>query len=94
MASFLDEIDLAQSRPFIIRNDNLAAISLTEEAKHHDLVKNIRIEYHHIRELVAEGLIELKSVPSKESIADLMTKPLTRDQHNHLTRKLRLTTES
>jgi hypothetical protein len=57
--------------------------------KHIDaLSKHSGIRYHWIRELILEGLIELKHVSSEMNESDLFTKPLGGNIHERLRMKV------
>jgi hypothetical protein len=40
-------------------------------------VKHIGVRHHYIRELVGDGLVEVKQVPSGEQVADVLTKAVS-----------------
>ena len=46
------------------------------------------MRFHWIRELIADGLIELKHVSSQDNQSDLFTKPLSRVIHERLRDKV------
>ena len=50
--------------------------------------KHAGVRFHWIRELIADGLIELKHVSSEDNQSDLFTKPLTRVIHERLRDKV------
>ena len=47
---------------------------------HHDSNKHVEIADHYAREQVAAGTIEITRVDTKDNLADLMTKMLSRAQ--------------
>ena len=49
--------------------------------------KHNAIAYHRVREAVAAGVIELGKVPSKDNVADMMTKPLGPIIHSAIMKK-------
>ena len=49
--------------------------------------KHNAIAYHRVREAVAAGVINLAHVPTKDNLADIMTKPLGPQQHYPLMSK-------
>ena len=46
---------------------------------HHSRQKHIDICHHAVRDWVADGRIDVKYVPSKDQLADALTKPLPKD---------------
>jgi hypothetical protein len=84
MHSWLDELEVEHSLPGLIKGDNRGAIALTKNTRDHGKVKHIDIRHHYIRDLIKSGAITIEQVPSAENLADLFTKPLSRDQHHRL----------
>ena len=68
----------------IVHVDNQGVIALARNPVFHDRSKHIDIQYHYTRELVKSGKIELEYLPTKEMLADLLTKPLARGQQEYL----------
>ena len=56
--------------------DNQSCIKMTENLVFHDKSKHIEIKNHFIRDMVQKGVVKLKYVPTKEQVADVLTKPL------------------
>ena len=61
-----------------IHCDNQAAIKLTENTGVSDRTKHIDVKFHFVRELREKGDIRIVSVGTKDNLADLCTKGLTR----------------
>ena len=76
----------ATSTPLLI--DNNAALKLTRNPELHDRTKHIELKYHFLREMTLSGRIDTQRVGTKDNLADLLTKPLPRDTHENLTRRL------
>jgi len=62
--------------PAALSTDNSGSIDLTNNARISDRSKHIDIAYHHVRDLVDTGTINLLHVASVDNLADLCTKPL------------------
>lgn len=62
--------------PTVIHADNQGAIKLTENPEYHRKTKHIPIKYHKTRELVNDGTVTFKWIPTAEMVADGLTKPL------------------
>ena len=60
------------------------AIALARNLVFHDRSKHIDIQYQFTRGLAKAGKIDLTYVPTKEMLADVLTKPLPRPQHEYL----------
>jgi hypothetical protein len=76
--------------PGVIKGDSRGAIALVKNTKDHGKVKHIDIRHHYIRELVKSGSIMFEQIPSADNLADLFTKPLARDNHHRLLKKLNI----
>ncbi len=61
-----------------IHEDNMGAIKLSKNWISSKRSKHIEIKYHHIRELVENGEIELKHVRTECQPADILTKNVPR----------------
>ena len=57
----------------------------------HSRTKHIEIKYHYVRETIRDGYISLEYCPTEEMIADLLTKPLTRERFTRLREAMGLT---
>jgi len=90
MQSWLDEVSIEHELPGLMKGDSRGAIALTKNTKDHGKVKHIDIRHHYIHELAKSGKILMEQVPSAENIADLFTKPLSRDHHHHLLASLNI----
>jgi hypothetical protein len=79
-----------QSSPtiIIIRSDSQGSIALSKNPEHHARSKHIDIRHHFVREQVAAGVVALQYVPTQEMLADVLTKPLSRDQHVKLVHEM------
>jgi hypothetical protein len=56
--------------------DNVGAIEMARLPKMRPRTKHLNAKYHHFREAVQDGSIEIIYVNTKEQIADILTKPL------------------
>ena len=74
----LTEIGMKTPTPTIILNDNLSAKKLAESSvsQNHSKSKHIRMRYHYIRSLLAQGKLEIEHQHTDYLPADLFTKPL------------------
>ena len=61
---------------FYLFSDSMPAIDLANNPEHHAKTKHIDIQYHFVREKVQEGIISLNYIPTKEQLANILTKGL------------------
>jgi hypothetical protein len=54
----------------------------------HSKSKYIPIKYHYLRDQAENKNIKLEYVPTQEQIADIFTKPLSRDVFEYLSQRL------
>ena len=84
MQSWLSEASIKYDLPGVIKGDNQGAIALTKNTRGHGKVKHIDIRHHYIRETLQTGTIAMEQVSSADNLADILTKPLPRDQHHRI----------
>jgi len=70
--------------------DNTSAINLTKNPIQHSRTKHIEIRHHFIRDHVIKGDCMIQFVNYKNQLADLFTKPLSKDRFNFLRNELGL----
>ena len=68
--------------------DNTSAINISKNHVMHTKTKHIAIKYHYVRELVQDKEVKMEYVHTKEQIADIFTKALSKDAHEYLRGKL------
>lgn len=78
LRSALKSLCQAFTLPFIVHADNTGAISLSSSPVNHSRTKHIDVRYHFLREHVTGGIFTLRWIPTRQNVADILTKPLTR----------------
>ena len=87
---FLSEVNHEQPTPTIIYEDNNGAIELSKNPIDHVRTKHIDIQYHFVREKVDAKEVKLIHVPTKDQLADLMTKALVTTKFTELVNRMGL----
>jgi hypothetical protein len=62
--------------PVLIRVDNQAAMASAKDFRVSQRRKHIATKHFYIRDLIEDGVYRLKYIPSKDNLADILTKPL------------------
>lgn len=68
-------------------NDNKAAISIAHNPVFHQHTKHVEVDKHFIKEKVEGGAVCMTYVPTKDQVADLLTKSLSKKQFDLLVSK-------
>jgi histone deacetylase 1/2 len=74
--SLLGELGIRQNRPPRLWCDNLGATYLSANPVFHARTKHIEIDFHFVRERVAQKALEIRFIPTGDQLADGLTKPL------------------
>jgi len=77
--------------PTIIRSDNQGCISLAKNSVHHARTKHIDIQHHFVREKLEDGEVEVIFCKTEEMVADVLTKGLTKEKHEHFSSRMGIT---
>jgi hypothetical protein len=72
----LEDLHEQQEQPTQLICDNQSAIQMTKNPVFHKKTNRIDIQYHFVRDLVQQGVIEIMYCRTKEQIADIFTKAL------------------
>jgi len=83
MQKLLDDLQ-GCVRPVKIMEDNQGAIAIARNSIAHARTKHIDIRFHYVREVIEEGIIEIEYCPTEVMIADLLTKPLSKERFERL----------
>ncbi len=74
--------------PILILCDNISAVSISKNSVMHSKTKHIPIKYHFVREQVLNKTIKLDHIGTKDQVADIFTKPLSKEAFEYLRQKL------
>ena len=81
LQSFHDELGLPINKAIHCWMDNQGALSLIKNPQNHDRTKHIEIKYEVVRDYYRKGIMEVDWIPTKDMIADIFTKSLSRELH-------------
>ena len=70
--------------PVTIYCNNIGAGCMAENEVNNQRTKHIDIRYHMVRQHIANNTVDLQHVPTKDNIADMLTKALGPDIFNRL----------
>ncbi|KAK8943260.1 hypothetical protein KSP39_PZI009121 [Platanthera zijinensis] len=85
--SLLRELGMVIPSPPLILCDNQSAIQMSRNTTSTSRSRHIDIDYHFIRDLVARGALSVTYVPSSDQLADVFTKPLSKDRLREISNK-------
>ncbi|PLW13919.1 hypothetical protein PCANC_20278 [Puccinia coronata f. sp. avenae] len=74
----LRELKLIPSTFIPLHVDNAGAEALSKNPEHHSRMKHINASFHFIRDCVKKTKIQVLHVSTKDMMADMLTKPLSR----------------
>lgn len=83
MLGLLKDLGLTITQPTTIFSDSKVALQRAVNPVFHERTKHIKINYHFVREKIQQGLVTIQYVHTRDQPADLLTKVLTKVQHEH-----------
>lgn len=88
LLSLLQEMKFTLSQQPLLLCDNLGATQLSFNPVQHSRMKHIQIDIHFVRDLVEKKILTVRHVHTTDQLADLLTKPLSRQRTNYLRDKI------
>nr|GEY04829.1 hypothetical protein [Tanacetum cinerariifolium] len=76
LQALLNELGIRSSSTPILWCDNLGTTYLSANPIFHARTKHVEIDYHFVREKVAQGDLRVQHISTHDQIADIFTKPL------------------
>jgi hypothetical protein len=90
LRNLANEVKMLKYNSLLVMNDNTSAIENLRNNTSDSKLKHINIRYHWLKDNVASKDIKVFHVNSTNNLADIFTKPLSRDQHHYLCKLLGL----
>ena len=90
MKQTLEDLLVMYEHSIIINCDNTIAINMSKNHVMQSKKKHIQLKYHFLREKASQKVVKLEYVDTKEQVANIFTKPLTKESFEHLKWKLGL----
>jgi hypothetical protein len=72
----VESFEIHQKGPLKVFSDSQSAMAMVMKPKLSGRTKHIDTKFHHVKDSVERGVIELEYVPTNENVADVLTKPL------------------
>ncbi|GAA5936577.1 hypothetical protein JCM1841_002528 [Sporobolomyces salmonicolor] len=76
LSLLLGELGLPLPSPLLLRGDNQGANALARDPQFHDRTRHLRLTEHFVREMVTQGMIDVRYIPTALMVADIFTKSL------------------
>ncbi|KAJ0857667.1 putative RNA-directed DNA polymerase [Helianthus annuus] len=89
LKSLLQELGIVNRSP-TLWCDNLGATYLSANPVFHARTKHVEVDFHFVREQVAQGMLNVKFIATNDQIADVFTKPLSSQRFLSLRSKLQV----
>lgn len=78
LRKLLHILDITQNNPIELHVDNKLTIFMAKNHVSHYRMKHIQTKVHRIHELVQDCTLQLQHCPTKDQVANIFTKPLSR----------------
>ena len=89
LSNFLTELRLKDSSQVLIRSDSTGALSVAGTSMFSARTKHIALRYFFVRELVKKNKITLHYTPTKQMLADIVTKHLSKHTFRDLLQQIK-----
>lgn len=70
------------TNPVLVYCDNTAAIAYMKDPKYHSKTKHIDIKYNFVRDYIAQKVVTVQHISTKNMVADPLTKPIAKELYD------------
>ena len=84
----MTELGLEFEKLVTLKCDNQATISIAKDPVHHDRTKHVEIDRHFIAEKIENSEVQVIYTPTREQLADILTKALPGPNFEEICNKL------
>jgi hypothetical protein len=84
----LHDLGVQLTSPPKLWRDNIGATYLAANPVFHAKTKHVEIDFHFVRDHVAAKTLQILFIPSKEQIANILTKPIVSNRYQWFCSKL------
>ena len=84
----MKELKIASDQSMELFSDNKEVTDISRNPVHHDRIKHVEVDCHFVKEKIENGVLIISYVPTKEQVADVLTKGLARSNFEHMIGKL------
>ncbi|OMO62750.1 hypothetical protein CCACVL1_22657 [Corchorus capsularis] len=92
--NLLSELKVKISTSPTIYSDNIGATYVSANPALHSKMKHIAIDFHFVRDKVQAGALQVQHVSTHDQLADLLTKPLSKQKFQLLSSKIGVSSSS
>jgi hypothetical protein len=90
LQSLLKELGVFQPRAPVLWCDNIGVVYLTANPVFYGRTKHVEVDFHFVRERVAEKALDVRIISSDDQLADIFTKALGRQAFHRFLHNLNL----
>ena len=84
----LEELKIGVHQPMQFLSDNKVALKISRNLVHHDRTKHVEFDQYFIKEKIESGVLDISYVSTKEQVANVSTKGLSRSNFKYMVGKL------
>ena len=89
IVGFLQSVGITNLHP-VLFGDNKSALALAKHNVYHPRTKHIHVRERFIAHMVESGQCTIEYIPTRDMVADALTKPLPRESHDRHVRSMSL----